>query len=81
MDEGFSYKTLVVSVPSQGLAHLVLISLSGYLNTHSRSALSERQEMQWAYSYIYKQSLKSETNEKLMPESSSCVYPEYSPMS
>lgn len=50
MDEGLSYETLTVSVPSQGLAHLVLISLSGYLNIHSRSVLSERQEMWREYS-------------------------------
>lgn len=36
MDEGLSYETLPVSVPSQGLTHLVLISLSGYLNIHGK---------------------------------------------
>ncbi len=84
MDEGLSYETLTVSVPSQGLAHLVLISLSSYLNIHSRSALSERQEMRGHIQYICKQSFESKTNEKLMRESSSCVscvYPEQSLMS
>lgn len=51
MDEGLTHETLPVSIASQGLTHLVLISLSGYLNTHihSVSALRE-QEMQCACS-------------------------------
>lgn len=50
MDECPSEETLPVLVPSQGLTQLVLISFSSYLNTHRRSALPVRQEMQWAYS-------------------------------
>lgn len=37
MDEGLLYKALTVLVPSQGLAHLVLICLSGYLITRTHT--------------------------------------------
>ena len=51
MDEGLPYETLPLPVPSECLAHLVLISLSSYLNTHTADQQdSERQEIQWAYS-------------------------------
>lgn len=50
MDEGLSNEALSVSVASQGLTHLGLISLSSYLNIHSGSAASHRQEMQPTYS-------------------------------
>lgn len=48
MDEGLPNETLPLSVPSESLPELVLISFSGYLSTHSRSA--ERQEVQCSYS-------------------------------
>lgn len=41
MDEGLLYKALTVSVPSQGLTHLVLICLSGYLITHTHVCMQQ----------------------------------------
>lgn len=42
MDEGLSHETLAVFVPSQGLAHLGLVSLSSYLITNTQQISTVR---------------------------------------